>query len=382
MRKHSFDADIDAYGGRGGSSHDYEYDNFDEARTSGRRGQGGGRRRRFDDEADVPLRRGRLTDQERDRLAAALIEAEDGLELPEGADRWSTWGQGEVGPEPYPSWVITSEAAVDTRLGVVKTGKEAEVHLVERWVPEGDGERQGERVDAGAGAGSFGADGRPADGVSAGAAAGGGQRVLLAEKQYRSADHRLFHRDAGYLEGRRTRESRLDRAIANRTTFGRKLIAEQWAAAEFAALCGLWSAGAPVPYPVSRLGTDLMLEFIGDADGGAAPRLAQLRPSTEQLVDLWEQLEDGLAALARAGYTHGDVSAYNVLVHNGRLVLIDLPQVVDVVVNPRGAELLARDVRNIGGWFAARGLPQADWQTDGLLRLLRDEAGIRESKDV
>ena len=370
MRKHSFDADVDAYDGRGGSSHDYDndhdYDNFDEDRSSGRRGQGG-RRRRFDDEADVPLRRGRLTDQERDRLAAALIEAEDRLELPEGADRWSTWGQGEVGPEPYPSWVITSEAAVDTRLGVVKTGKEAEVHLVERWVP-------GERGEVGAGAEA---------GAGAGAeAAGGGQRVLLAEKQYRSSDHRLFHRDAGYLEGRRTRESRLDRAIANRTTFGRKLIAEQWAAAEFAALCGLWAAGAPVPYPVSRLGTDLMLEFIGDADGGAAPRLAQLRPSTEQLVDLWEQLTDGLATLARAGFTHGDLSAYNVLGHTERLVLIDLPQVVDVVVNPRGAELLARDVRNIGGWFAARGLPQADWQVDGLLRLLRDEAGIGESKDV
>lgn len=367
MRKHSFDADVDAYDGRGGSSHEYDYDNFDEgARSSGRRGQGG-RRRRFDDEADVPLRRGRLTDQERDRLAAALIEAEDGLELPEGADRWSTWGQGEVGPEPYPAWVITSEAAVDTRLGVVKTGKEAEVHLVERWVPE-----------EGGGSTGTGAAARTADTW----AAGGGQRVLLAEKQYRSADHRLFHRDAGYLEGRRTRESRLDRAIANRTTFGRKLIAEQWAAAEFTALCGLWAAGAPVPYPVSRLGTDLMLEFIGDADGGAAPRLAQLRPSTEQLVDLWEQLTDGLAALARAGFTHGDLSAYNVLVHEGRLVLIDLPQVVDVVVNPRGAELLARDVRNIGGWFAARGLPQADWQADGLLRLLRDEAGIGESREI
>jgi RIO kinase 1 len=370
VRKHSFDADIDAYDGRGGSSHehDYEYtydhnygyddnsDDYDEGARSGRRGQAA-RRRRFDDEGDVPLRRGRLTDQERERLAAALIEAEDGLALPEGADRWSTWGQGEVGPEPYPSWVITSEAAVDTRLGVVKTGKEAEVHLVERWVPE---------VGAGPGAGAL-------DGT------GAGQRVLLAEKQYRSAEHRLFHRDAGYLEGRRTRESRLDRAITNRTTFGRKLIAEQWAAAEFAALCGLWTAGAPVPYPVSRLGTDLLLEFIGDADGGAAPRLAQLRPSTEQLVDLWEQLTDGLAALARTGFTHGDLSAYNVLVHQGRLVLIDLPQVVDVVINPRGAELLARDVRNIAGWFAARGLPQADWQAEELLRVLRGEAGIAEA---
>ena len=279
---------------------------------------------------------------ERDRLAAARLETDDALEVPAGADRWSTFGQGEIGPEPYPSWMITEEGAVDTELGVVKTGKEAEVYLVERALP------------------------------------GTARRVLLAEKRYRSAEHRLFHRDAGYLEGRRTKESRMERAISNRTAFGRKLIAEQWAAAEFAALCGLWAVGAPVPYPVERMGNDLLLEFIGDEDGGAAPRLAQLRPGVDELVDLWDQLTEGLAALARAGFTHGDLSAYNVLVHNGRLVLIDLPQVVDVVINPRGAELLARDVQNIVRWFAARDLPQVEFRSDELLERLEGEAGIRK----
>ncbi|MGH6656195.1 MAG: serine protein kinase RIO [Actinocrinis sp.] len=292
------------------------------------------------------VRRGRLTDVERARLAAEREEALDGLDLPSGADRWSTWGQGESGPEPYPDWVITEEGAVDARLGVVKTGKEAEVHLVERSLP------------------------------------GTSRRVLLAEKQYRSADHRLFHRDAGYLEGRRMKESRMDRAIANRTSYGRKLIAEQWAAAEFAALCGLWLAGAPVPYPVSRVGTDLLLEFIGDEDGGAAPRLAQLRPVPDQLTQLWEQLTEGLASLARAGYTHGDLSAYNVLVHDGQLVLIDLPQVVDLVVNPRGTELMARDVRNVTDWFAARGMERAQDMGDALLVRLWSEAGLSNSKVI
>lgn len=170
----------------------------------------------------------------------------------------------------------------------------------------------------------------------------------------------------------------MSRAVENRTAFGRKLIAEQWAAAEFAALSGLWLAGAPVPYPVQRVGTDLLLEFIGDADGGAAPRLAQLRPTADELVDLWTQLRAAVAALARAGYTHGDLSAYNVLVHQGRLVLIDLPQVVDVVVNPRGPELMERDVRNIGGWFAARGLPSVEEEVERLRDDLLDEAGIRK----
>ncbi len=168
----------------------------------------------------------------------------------------------------------------------------------------------------------------------------------------------------------------MSRAMANRTAFGRKLISEQWAAAEFAALCALWIAGAPVPYPVQRVGTDLLLEFIGDEDGGAAPRLAQLRPDPDSLADLWGQLWEGLGALARAGYTHGDLSAYNVLVYSGRLVLIDLPQVVDVVVNPRGRELMERDVRNIGTWFAARGLPDAEGEMRELADYLGGEAGL------
>ena len=319
--------------------HSFDLDSYD---TPGRRQRKG----RFDDEAEAPVRRGRLTDLERERLAAARAESDDALVLPSGADRWSTWGQGELGPEPYPWWVITEEGAVDSWLGVVKTGKEAEVHLIERTVP------------------------------------GTSRRALLAEKRYRSADHRLFHRDAGYLEGRRTKESRMERAIANRTAFGRKLIAEQWAAAEFAALCGLWAAGAPVPYPVERVGTDLLLEFIGDADGGAAPRLAQLRPGEDELVDLWEQLVEGLAALARTGFTHGDLSAYNVLVHEGRLVLIDLPQVVDVVVNPRGAELLERDVLNISGWFTARGMRHAQVRTVELVERLRGEAGLSPYRGI
>jgi ABC-type sugar transport system ATPase subunit len=60
-----------------------------------------------------------------------------------------------------------------------------------------------------------------------------------------------------------------------------------------------------------------------------------------------------VSLLARLGLTHGDLSPYNLLVHEGRLVLIDLPQVVDVVANPRGPDLLARDVAVVADWFAA-----------------------------
>jgi RIO kinase 1 len=303
------------------------YDTYDSEPVRRRRG-------RFDDDEPAPPRRGR-----RPAPTADLDErAGTDIDAPPTGDRWSTWDGAEHGPAPRPAWVVTEHAAVDTELGVLKTGKEADVHLVERAVP------------------------------------GTGRRTLLAAKRYRSAEHRMFHRDAGYQEGRRVRRSRETRAMARRTGFGRDLLAGQWAAAEFAALARLWRSAVAVPYPVQVSGTELLLEFIGGADGAAAPRLAQLRPDPVQLADLWEQLTGALVGLAGHGLAHGDLSAYNLLVHDGRLVLIDLPQVVDVVGNPQGPAYLARDVARVGEWFTARGLP-ADRPAD-LLAEVHRELGI------
>jgi RIO kinase 1 len=295
------------------------------------------RRRRFDDD-DAPVRRRRGPHPS----GSAALDARAGTDIdgPPAGDRWSTWDGAVHGPRPRPSWVVTEHAAVDTELGVLKTGKEADVHLLERAVP------------------------------------GTTRRVLLAAKRYRTAEHRMFHRDAGYLEGRRVRNSREMRAMERRTEFGRDLLSGQWAAAEFAALSRLWADGVAVPYPVQLAGTELLLEFVGSPDGTAAPRLAQLRPDADLLADLWSQLVHALRGLARHGLTHGDLSAYNVLVHDGRLVLIDLPQVVDVVGNPQGTAFLSRDVARVTGWFAARGLPDDAGAEAGLLDELLDELRI------
>ncbi|MGH3900985.1 MAG: RIO1 family regulatory kinase/ATPase, partial [Pseudonocardiaceae bacterium] len=160
------------------------------------------------------------------------------------------------------------------------------------------------------------------------------------------------------LEGRRVRRSRETRAMARRTAFGRDLLSGQWAAAEFGALCRLWHLGAPVPYPVQLHGTELLLEYLDEPDGQAAPRLAQLRPEPTALRTLWDQLIDTLVVLTGEGLAHGDLSPFNLLVHRGRLVLIDLPQVVDIVANPQGPAFLARDVRIVTDWFIAHGLPR------------------------
>jgi RIO kinase 1 len=173
------------------------------------------------------------------------------------------------------------------------------------------------------------------------------------------------------------------RAMANRTAFGKELISVQWAKAEFGALSHLWEVGQEsgmvcVPYPVQLIGTELMQEFIGDWETGeAAPRLAQTRPDPDGLRDLWRQLVDALSVLARTQIAHGDLSPYNLLVHHGRLVMIDLPQVVDVVANPQGADFIARDVRNVASWFAARGLAADVVDVEGLIERVLYESGLR-----
>jgi RIO kinase 1 len=64
------------------------------------------------------------------------------------------------------------------------------------------------------------------------------------------------------------------------------------------------------------------------------------------------------------------------LVHNGSPILIDLPQVVDLAANPAGPDFLARDVRNIAGWFAARGLGADVLDEEAVIALLMSEAGL------
>lgn len=236
---------------------------------------------------------------------------------------YSSYDVASHGPDPVPDWLVTDLSARDTDLGVLKTGKEADVHLLDRSLDHGPG-------------------------------------CLLAVKTYRSSHHRQFHRDSSYQEGRRTRRSREMRAMAARTSFGRDLLSGKWAGAEFDALTRLWDAGAPVPYPVQLIGSELMMEFIGTPDGAAAPRLAEIDAGVEELTELWHELVGTLELLAEHGWAHGDLSPYNVLVRDSRCILIDLPQVVDVVANPQGRTFLRRDASVIAGHFARHGVLGAD----------------------
>ena len=234
----------------------------------------------------------------------------------------STYFAAEHGPSPVPDWVITEDAARQHERGIIKSGKEADVHLVERVL--------GDRVN------------------------------LLAAKRYRDLDDRTLRGDAKYR--RPSGDRRIDLAISQGTRAGLTFRAQRWLDTEFDALGRLWEAGCAVPYPVQKLGIEVMLEYLGDEEE-AAPRLvnAAAELDDEALRDLFGQLVTALRVMTKVGLVHGDLSPYNLLVWNERLYVIDLPQAVDPIRQPDGLTLLQRDVQNLCKWFAARGV-----ETDGV----------------
>ena len=138
----------------------------------------------------------------------------------------------------------------------------------------------------------------------------GARRNLLAAKRYRAAERRQFWDDSRYRQARRTVNRRTDLAIDRGTRARVAFRAEQWVANEFDVLGRLWSAGVAVPYPVQRIGDELMVEYLSD-DDGAAPRLVQPTPAENQAADLFAQAIVNIRLCAAQGVVHGDLSPYN-----------------------------------------------------------------------
>ncbi len=230
---------------------------------------------------------------------------------------------------PTPAWLIDA-GYQDRHLGVLKSGKEAEVFLVERSSAD--------------------------------------RSCLLAHKRYRPRNPgkgelqelgfskgTVYRNDAVYRRGWHLR-TRDQRAVDRGTDHGHDVTAAMWPANELAMLGRAWAAGANVPYPVERTEDGLLMEFIGDESLVAAPRLVNAALDRAALGQAWQQLLADLRRLTRAGVVHADLSVYNLLWWKGRVVVIDFPQAVHAITNPAAADLLHRDVVNVATWFGNRGL--------------------------
>ncbi len=97
-----------------------------------------------------------------------------------------------------------------------------------------------------------------------------------------------------------------------------------WRAAhEFEITRQAWKGGARVPAPARRVETMFSMRYLGGEDG-PAPRLHDVRLDDPE--PFLAAVLEGVEALAHAGVVHGDLSAFNILVHDGRPWWIDFSE--------------------------------------------------------
>jgi RIO kinase 1 len=116
-----------------------------------------------------------------------------------------------------------------------------------------------------------------------------------------------------------------------------------WTRREHTILGRLADAGVRAPRPYGHYRNILVMEYIGNSDG-AAPRLRDAL--VERPGAVYEDLVAQIGRMIReAKLVHGDLSPYNTLYFEDRVVLIDVAQAVSVE-HPQALALLERDVGN------------------------------------
>jgi RIO kinase 1 len=194
---------------------------------------------------------------------------------------------------------------------------------------------------------------------------------LLAAKVYRPREHRLFHNNAVYQEGRWIGDKRLGRAVAKKTRAGRVFQADTWVGQEYETLRLLHGAGAAVPRPLARSGQALLMTYVGDLET-SAPLLQHAEIPANEAEPLFRRLLHEIELWLSCGRVHADLSPFNILYWEDEPTVIDFPQAVDPETNTNARDLLTRDLANLCRFFARFGI-RADPEVlaTGLWRRLR-----------
>jgi RIO kinase 1 len=215
---------------------------------------------------------------------------------------------------------LVQDGYVDAFGGPVSTGKEASVF-------EALGGEAGERPEPGS------------------AAAADEHAREVAVKVYR-INSSNFRQMRDYLEG----DPRFDGIASDK-----KAVVLAWTRKEFANLKRARKAGVRVPEPLAVQRNVLVMELVGHAEERAR-RLSEV--DVENPETAYEVVREYMRRLFRAGLIHGDLSEYNMIIHDGELVIIDMGQAV-TVHHPNAGEFLDRDCENVATFFTRQGIDVA-----------------------
>ena len=145
----------------------------------------------------------------------------------------------------------------------------------------------------------------------------------------------------------------------------KKKVVVAWTKKEFANLRRAREGGVRVPTPKAVQRNVLVMEFLGQ-NSRRARRLSEV--NVENPETAYEVVREYMRRLYRAGLIHGDLSEYNVVVHDDQLVVLDLGQAV-TVHHPNSRDFLERDCENVAAFFTRQG---HDVSTEDLLAYVTD----------
>ena len=147
----------------------------------------------------------------------------------------------------------------------------------------------------------------------------------------------------------------------------KKSIVIAWVRKEFANLRRARLAGVRVPDTAAVERNVLVMEYLG-TEQGRGKRLGEVH--IENPDTAYEVVREYVRRLYDAGLVHGDLSEYNIIVHNSQLYVIDLGQAV-TFHHPNSNDFLERDCRNVANFFHRQGV---DTGPDQLLAYVREHA--------
>ena len=188
---------------------------------------------------------------------------------------------------------------------------------------------------------------------------------LVAAKVYRPRKFRSLSNDAVYRDGRavlnedgkeiKASDERVMRAFRQRTGFGLRVAHTSWVMHEYTILEQLHEQGGAVPQPILSAENAILMSYHGDEDV-AAPTLHEIDLARDEAESLFNEVMRNVEMLLALGWVHGDLSAYNILYWEGKIVLIDFPQVVNCHGNDHARAILERDIARVCDYFTHQGV--------------------------
>ncbi|KAI8085905.1 RIO1 family-domain-containing protein [Gilbertella persicaria] len=135
----------------------------------------------------------------------------------------------------------------------------------------------------------------------------------------------------------------------------RKMV-KVWAEKEMRNLRRLQQAGIPSPNALVLRMHVLVMDFLGDKNGWAYPRLKDAQIEDSRYPTLYYQLVKNVRTMYQVcKLVHADLSEYNILYHSRKLYIIDVSQSVEHD-HPHASEFLRKDLMNVTDFFAKKGV--------------------------